>query len=263
MNLGLGGRVALVSGASQGLGRAIALALAQEEARVALSSRSLARIREAAKDVAGRSGTQTLAHAVDLADAKAAERWVKQVAKHWGRLDVLVINSGGPVEGTAQDAPEKNWRTGFEESLLGGLRLAKLAIPYMKKRGWGRIIFIASTSAKQPIEGVAISNTLRTGILGLSKTLSQELGPFGITVNTVLPGYTATERLTGLARYTAKKKGLSEAAVFEAWTETLPLRRIAEPREIADAVAFLASERAGFITGTALQVDGGRVTSPF
>lgn len=263
MNLGLSGRVALVSGASQGLGRAIALALAQEEARVALSSRSLARVKEAAKDVAGRSGSPTLAHAMDIGDARAAERWVERVAEEWGRIDILVVNSGGPREGSAEDAPEKDWRSGFEECLLGGVRLARLVVPYMKKRRWGRIVFIASTSAKLPIEGLAISNTLRTGILGLSKTLSQELGPHGITVNSVLPGYTATERLQGLAAFSAKKKGIAESAVYESWTKAVPLRRIAEPREIADAAAFLASERAGFITGVALQVDGGRVPTPF
>ncbi|MDO8473385.1 MAG: SDR family oxidoreductase [Dehalococcoidia bacterium] len=263
MNLGLKGRVALVAGASSGLGKAVALALAQEGAQVSICSRSRGRARAAAKEISVKTGVEVAAHAADVRNEKACRDWVAHAAKKWGRVDILINNAGGPPEGSFEDVNESDWNRGFELNFLSAVRLSRLVIPYMKKQRWGRIIFIASTSAKQPIEGLAISNALRTGVLGLSKTLSQELGPHNILVNAVCPGYTKTERLEDLARHRAAKTKAPVEKIYQQWTQSIPLKRLAEPEEIAQAVVYLASDRASYITGVALQVDGGRVTSPF
>lgn len=255
--------MALVSGASQGLGKAVAMALSREGARVALCSRDKGRAAEAARDISGRTGREVLSDAVDVAEARACRRWVGRVLKVWGRLDILVHNEGGPPAGSFGEVSEKDWDSGFQTSFKSALSLCRLAIPAMKKGRWGRIVFIASTSAKQPIAGLAISNALRAGILGLSKTLSAELGPHNILVNAVLPGYTRTERLAHLARVSAAREGVSVKRLYERWAAGIPLRRLANPEEIAAAAAFLCSEPASFVTGVALQVDGGRVASPF
>jgi 3-oxoacyl-[acyl-carrier protein] reductase len=263
MNLGLDGRVALVAGASAGLGKASALALAREGARVGVASRSIVRAKAAAAEISGKTRSEAVPFAADVEDAQQCKRWVDAALKHWGRLDVLVCNAGGPPEGAALEATDAEWREGFERNLLSFARLSRLAAPAMKKGKFGRIVMIGSTSAKQPIDNLAISNVLRTGMLSLVKTLSDELGPFGVTVNSVLPGYTTTERLDDLAKTVAAKRGQSVKQVHEAWAASVPLRRLAEPMEIGAAVAFLASESASYITGVALSVDGGRTRSPF
>lgn len=263
MNLGLKDRVALVAGASSGLGKAVALALAQEGARVSLCSRSPRRARAAAQELSAKTGAEVMAYAADVRDEKACRDWVRSAARKWGRIDVLINNAGGPPEGSFEEVTETDWNRGFELNFLSAVRLARMAIPHMKKRRWGRIVFIASTSAKQPIEGLAVSNALRTGILGLSKTLSQELGPYNILVNTVCPGYTKTDRLEDLARSRASKTNTSLEKIYRQWAQSIPLKRLAAPEEIAQAVVYLASERASYITGVALQVDGGKITSPF
>lgn len=263
MNLGLSGRVALVAGASAGLGKAAALALAREGARVAVGSRSLARAKAAAAEIAAKTRVDAAGFAAEVEDARQCKRFVDGALKRWDRLDVLVCNAGGPPEGSALEATDAEWREGFERNLLSFARLSRLAAPSMKKARWGRIVMIGSTSAKQPIENLAISNALRTGMLNLAKTLADELGPFGVTVNSVLPGYTTTERLDDLARTVAAKKGVSVKQVHETWAASVPLRRLAEPREIGAAVAFLCSEAASYVTGAALAVDGGRTRSPF
>jgi 3-oxoacyl-[acyl-carrier protein] reductase len=263
VNLGLKGRVALVAGASSGLGKAVALALAQEGAQVSLCSRSAGRARAAAKEISAKTGVEVAAHAADVRNEKACREWIAQVAKKWGRVDILINNAGGPPEGSFEDVNESDWNRGFELNFMSAVRLSRLVIPYLKQKRWGRIIFIASTSAKQPIEGLAISNALRTGVLGLSKTLSQELGQHNITVNTVCPGYTKTERLEDMARHRAAKTKTPIEKIYQQWAQSIPLKRLAEPEEIAQVVVYLASERASYVTGVALQVDGGRVTSPF
>lgn len=263
MNLGIEGRTALVAGGSAGLGRAAALSLAREGARVSLCSRDKKRAVEAARLVAGWTGREAAGFSCDIEDARAAKRWVDESVRLFGGADILVCNAGGPPPGSFAETDDAQWREGFERNLLAQARLCRLAVPRMKRARWGRVVFIASTSAKQPIEGLAISNALRAGVLGLSKTLANELGPFGITVNAVLPGYAATERLDELVGVVSKKRGLSPKAVREMWAESLPLRRLGRPEEIGDAVAFLCSERAAYVTGTAFAVDGGRVSSPF
>lgn len=263
MNLGLGGRVAVVAGASAGLGKAAALALAQEGAKLSIASRSLSRAKAAAAEIHGKTRVEVAAFSADVEDAQQTKRWIDGTLKRFGRIDVLVCNAGGPPEGPALEQTDAEWREGYERNLLSFARLTRLVAPAMKKAGWGRIVMIGSTSAKQPIENLAISNVMRTGMLALSKTLSDELGPDGITVNSVLPGYTTTERLEELARSSASRRGISVNKVYEMWAESVPLKRLAEPRELGQAVAFLASTSASYITGQALAVDGGRTRSPF
>ena len=245
MNLGLEGKVAAVSGASTGLGKATAYALAREGALVVLSSRDNARAKAAAHEISAKTGRRALYDAVDVRKPNA---WIERIVRKTGRLDILVNNAGGPPEGAASEIDDLDWRKGFELNFLAFARLSRQAAVPMKKGGWGRIVFIASTSAKQPIAGLAVSNAMRAAILGLSKTLSQELGPRNILVNTVCPGYTNTDRL----------KELVPKGKMAALAQSQPVRRIAEPHEIADVVAFLCSERASYVTGTALCVDGGR-----
>lgn len=263
MNLGLKDRVALVAGASSGLGKAVALALAQEGAKVSLCSRSQRRARAAAREISARTGAEVMAYAADVRNEKACRGWIADAAKKWGRIDILINNAGGPPEGDFEKVTETDWNRGFELNFLSAVRLSRIAIPHMKKRRWGRIVFIASISAKQPIEGLAISNALRTGILGLSKTLSQELGPQNILVNAVCPGYTKTDRLEDLARSRAAKTKVPLEKIYKQWAQSIPLKRLAAPEEIAQAVVYLASEKASYITGVALQVDGGKIASPF
>ena len=263
MNLGLSGRVAVVAGASAGLGKASALALAQEGAKLSVASRSLARAKAAASEIAGKTRVEVAAFAADVEDTQQSKRWIDGTLKRFGRVDVLVCNAGGPPEGPALEATVAEWREGFERNLLSFARLSRLVAPSMKKAGWGRIVMIGSTSAKMPIENLAISNVLRTGMLSLAKTLSDELGPDGSTVNSVLPGYTTTERLEELAKSAAARRGVSTAKVYEIWAASVPLRRLADPRELGQAVAFLSSTSASYITGQALAVDGGRTRSPF
>lgn len=261
MNLGFAGRVALVAGGSAGLGKAAALALAREGAAVALCSRDQGRAEDAAREIVQRTGAQVWGAKCDVEDATACRRWVKAALARFGKADILIHNAGGPPPGALEELGDEQWTVGWERNLLSAVRLVRLVLPGMKARRWGRVLFIGSTSAKQPIAGLAISNALRAGILGLSKTLANEAGPFNVTSNVVCPGYASTERLVELARRQADGKNV--AAVYKQWAQTIPLRRLGRPEEVADAVAFLASERAGYINGTVLAVDGGRTASPF
>jgi 3-oxoacyl-[acyl-carrier protein] reductase len=257
MELGLKGRVAAVAAASRGLGRASAHALAAEGASVALCGRDEARVQEAAQAIARDTGARTLAVVADVSVGAQCRAFVERAASEFGRLDILVTNTGGPAPGSFNDVDDADWTRAFDVTLANVVNLIRAAVPHMRARRWGRIVNVASLSAKQPIEGLVLSNVFRPAIAGLSKTLAAELGPEGILVNTLCPGYTRTDRIEELARVRAAAAGTTPAEWIDGLTKTVPLGRIAEPEEFAAVVAFLCSERASYVNGVTLQVDGG------
>ncbi|MFI5184846.1 MAG: SDR family oxidoreductase [Vicinamibacteria bacterium] len=257
MDLGLKGRVAVVAAASRGHGRASARALAAEGASVGLCGRDAARIQEAAATIARETGVPTLPVVADVAKAEDCVRFVEETAAAFGRIDILVTNTGGPRPGGFDGVGALDWETAFRVTLANVVHLVGAAVPHMKKNGWGRIVNVTSLSTKQPIEGLVLSNAFRPAIAGLAKTLAGELGPHGILVNTLCPGYTRTDRLEELAHVRAKSAGTTPEAIVAKLVEAVPLGRVAEPEEFAAVVAFLCSERASFVTGATIPVDGG------
>ena len=257
MDLGLRGKGAAVAAASRGLGRATAHALAREGALVAICGRDEPRIRESADEIARETGASTLAVVADVARADDCRRFVEEAAARFGRLDILVTNTGGPPPGSFDAVDEPRWEEAFRTTLANVFHLVRAAVPHMKRNRWGRIVNIASLSAKQPIDGLMLSNVFRPAIVGLAKSLANELGPDGILVNTVCPGYTRTDRLQEVAEARAKAAGTTPEKVLAELAKSVPLGRVAEPEELAAVVAFLCSEPASFVTGVTLAVDGG------
>ena len=257
MDLGLRGRVAAVAAASRGLGRATALELANEGCSVAICGRDPKKIRATAEFIERETGARVLAVTADVTKRADCERFIGETMSAFGRLDILVTNTGGPPAGSFEAHDGEAWQKAFDGLLSNVVSLVRAAVPHMKQAKWGRILNIASLSVKQPIENLVLSNTLRPAIAGLSKTLSKELGPHGILVNTLCPGYTRTDRLEELADSRVKAAGITKDQYYETLGKSVPLGRIAEPEEFASVAAFLCSERASYVTGTALAVDGG------
>jgi 3-oxoacyl-[acyl-carrier protein] reductase len=261
MDLQLKGKVAIVGGASKGLGRACAQALAEEGANVMLCSRSQTDVEKAAKEIRDATGTQALAFAGDLEKPEVIRDLVAATVAKLGRLDVMVSNSGGPPLAYARDATEEQWATAVQRSLLFFARMAREALPHLKKAGGGRIINILASTVYQPIPNLALSGATRMGVVAFAKSLADEVGRDGILVNNVCPGSILSERMLANVTARAKEKKISvEEALAERATETA-LGRIGEPRELAYLVAFLASGRSSYITGTTMLVDGGLVRS--
>jgi 3-oxoacyl-[acyl-carrier protein] reductase len=259
MDYGLRGRVALVNAASKGIGRGIAEALAAEGVNLVISARDAAVLEGTARDIAAAHGVMVVPAAADVARAGVAERLVGTAVERFGRLDILVNNSGGPPLGTFADFDDAAWQAAFELLLLNVVRMVRAARPHLRDSGHGRIVTVASTSVKQPIGGLILSNSLRAGVAGLSRTLADELGPEGITVNMVLPGRILTDRLRAGARARAEREGVPVDDLVRASAGDIPLRRVGEPLDMGHAVAFLCSDAAGYITGVTLQIDGGLV----
>jgi len=256
MQTGLTGKVALVCAASRGLGKAAARGLAAEGARVAMCARHMPTLQAAAAEIQAETGAEVLAIAADLSRRSDIARLVDQTVQYFGGLDILVTNSGGPKAGLFSATTESDWRDAIDLVLLSTVLLCMEAVPHMR-RGGGRIINITSISAKQPIAGLMLSNALRPAVTGFSKTLANELARDGILVNCVAPGYTRTGRVIELAEATAAREGVPVEVVEKRTVQNIPLGRMAEPSEFADLVVFLASDRARYITGTTIPVDGG------
>ncbi len=263
MDLGLKDRVALVAAASKGIGFATARELAREGARVFLCSRDASSASEAARKIHDETGANVAGLGVDVTDDQAVNRFVDLARERAGRIDILVTNAGGPPTSSFAESELDAFRKAFELNALSAIRLAKLVVPGMRAQKWGRIVNITSVSVKQPIDGLLYSNTVRAALTGWAKTVSNEVAADNVTVNNVAPGYTLTGRQEELAEARSKALGISKDEIIATWATQGPMRRIGQPEEIAAAVAFLASERASYITGVTLQVDGGWVRGVF
>jgi 3-oxoacyl-[acyl-carrier protein] reductase len=261
MDLGLKGKVALVAASSRGLGRAVAEELAAEGASLVLCARNEQALEETADAIIRQTGADLLAVTADVAVASDINRIVDSGIKRFGRIDILVTNAGGPPAGTFESITAEQWEAAVRLTLFSVIELTRQVLPGMKERGWGRILNITSIAVKQPIENLLLSNSLRAGVTGFARTLANEVASAGITVNNILPGYTRTERVEELAGMMAKKQGITPAAFKGKWEQEIPMKRLGEPREFAALAAFMVSERASYITGTSVQVDGGWIKS--
>ena len=260
MDLGLSGKVAIVGASSKGLGKASALALAREGARVTICARTEADLLATAEEIKRETGAEVLAVQADLATRPGVHSVVAQTAARFGGVDVLVQNSGGPALGKFADVTDDDWRRAFEAVTLNFVRFIREVTPYMRQKQWGRIVGIQSSSVKQPVEGIDLSNGLRPGIAGLMKAIMPDLAGDGITINLVLPGSFLTARINPAAgRSPETDRALQEQmAPFAA---AIPVGRLGDPMELGSLVAFLASQQASYITGSVYQIDGGSIRS--
>lgn len=261
MDFGLKGKRALVLAASRGLGYACARGLAQEGCHLVICSRDEARIQAAAEQIRRDTGAKVEALVADVSNAAEAERLVGTAVSAHGGLEILVHNAGGPPAGQFHVLNEAQWRQAFEQNMMSFVRIVAAAVPEMKKAGYGRVLTIASSSIKQPIPNLMLSNAFRAGVWGIAKTLSQELGPQGILVNVIAPGRISTERIAELDQANATRTGKPIDEVRKASVATIPLGRLGDPEEFANLVVFLASAKASYISGQGIFVDGAAGTS--
>jgi 3-oxoacyl-[acyl-carrier protein] reductase len=261
MDLGLKGRVAIVAAASKGLGRAVAEEFAKEGCDVAICARTAADLELAANEIGKASGRTIFWRALDVTKSDAVRTFVEEVDKQYGRVDICVTNAGGPPAKKFLEISLEDWRAAVELTLLSNVYFAREVLPRMQRNRWGRLITLTSVSVKQPIEGLLLSNSLRAGVAGLAKTLANEFGADGITVNNVCPGFTLTDRLEELAEKRAKDAGVDREQMLKNMSAQVPAGRLGRPDELAALITFLGSERASYINGTTIQVDGGLVKS--
>lgn len=259
MDLGISGKVALVAASSQGLGKAVAKGLAGEGTKVVICSRNMAALETAKKAIESQVHTEILPIQADLTRADDIKNLVAKTIEAFGTVHILVNNAGGPPAGFFADMPDEAWQQGVELTLMSSVRLTREVLPYMKKQRWGRIINITSVSVKQPINELLLSNSLRLSVVGWAKTLSNQVAAEGILINNVCPGWTRTDRVTEIFQARAKAQETTPEKIEAGITSGIPMARLAKPEELANLVVFLASERASYITGTSIQVDGGAV----
>lgn len=257
MDLGITGKTALVTGASAGLGYASALALAKEGVKVAINSRSEKNLRRAAEAINKETGFVPYVVPGQLGEPGQAEIIASQAREELGSIDILIGNAGGPPAGMFEDIDRETWRNSAELTLHSAIDLTRAVLDDMRKAKWGRIIYITSVAVRQPVHNLIVSNTLRAGLTGFAKSISNQFGIDGITVNTVCPGYHSTERLTGLAEHEAKSEGLSPDEIYKRWAENAAVRKLGCPEDLGSVIAFLTSRQASYITGAAIPVDGG------
>ena len=261
MDLGLTGKVAMVAGASRGLGFAVARALAIEGATVSIASRQASSIQDAAKRIGAEVGRPALGAAVDMRQAADLESWHKETVSRFGGVDLVFVNTGGPPAGTALSFDDAAWTNAFELLLLSAVRLVRLTVPTMKARGGGAIVVSTSSAVVEPIPNLALSNIVRSSVAALSKVLSNELAADKIRVNHLIPGRFDTDRVRELDTIRGKATGASADDVKSAFSRTIPLGRYGQSDEFAAAATFLFSDAARYITGASLQVDGGLIRS--
>ena len=257
METGLRGRVVIIAGASQGIGRAAVTAFAKEGTKLAIFSRNEKSISQAAEELRSKHQVEVYAQALDITDSDAVNQFTQQTAVKFGRIDVCVPNAGGPPAKNFLSTTLEDWRKAIDTNFLSAVVLAKAVIPHMQKNRWGRVITITSITSRQPIPDLVLSNAVRPAVMALMKSLSVEFGADNITFNNVGPGYTTTERLGSLAATRALAAGVSQQDIYKQWATDVPLKRLASPEEVADTIVWLASERASYITGHTILVDGG------
>jgi 3-oxoacyl-[acyl-carrier protein] reductase len=257
METGLRNRVAIVAASSQGIGRATAEAFAAEGCRVAMCARNAAALETAAAQIRKQYSVEVLSEPLDVTSADAVRSFVEAVVAKFGAADICVTNAGGPPAKGFLAASVEEWRKAIDANFLSTVYFAKEVIPHMQKRRWGRIITITSITTKQPVSDLVLSNAVRAGVVGLVKSLANEFGKDGILVNNVGPGFTATDRLKELAKARAATTGKPEQEFLDAWAADAPVKRLGEPREVAETIVWLASDRASYITGQTVLVDGG------
>ncbi len=257
MDLGIKGKVALVTASSKGIGRAVAEGLVAEGCIVTICSRNKEDLLKTAAEVKKKYGIEPSWCVCDLNKLSDIENTVSSVTGQFGKIDILVNNCGGPESGNFQDLTDLKWQAAFDQVLLSTVRLCNLIVPDMIIKEWGRIINITSVAVKQPIDNLMLSNSLRNGVIGFAKSLSNEIAKFNVTVNNIAPGYTLTNRIYDLAVQRSKHEQISHEDVLIDMAKEIPVNRLASPEEIASAVVFLASKNASYITGNTFQVDGG------
>jgi 3-oxoacyl-[acyl-carrier protein] reductase len=263
MDLGLKGKIALVAASSKGLGRASAEAIAQEGARVTICARNEATLLTARDEIAAATGAEILAVVTDMTRAENIENVVQQTVDHFGGLHILVCNAGGPPAGYFPEFDDAQWQSAFNRAMMSAVRLIRAALPHMQRAKWGRIVNITSLSVKEPLDNLILSNSIRAAVHGLAKTLARQVGRDGITINNVMPGYTQTDRVNQLVADMAKQEHKTEADIMADISQPIPLGRVGQPEELGAMVAFLASEKASYITGTSIPIDGGVIKAAF
>ncbi|MYH50820.1 MAG: SDR family oxidoreductase [Gammaproteobacteria bacterium] len=257
MDLGLTGKVALVAASSRGLGRAVAEEFAREGARLVMCARGDDDLNRTRNRIARDTGSRPVAVAADLTDPEGVRRVTDTAVEAFGQVDILVTNTGGPPSGPFEAHSPEAWRTAVAQNLESVLNLTRAVLPGMRERGWGRIVNVTSIAVKQPVDGLILSNSVRAAVTGFARTLANEVARDGVTVNNVMPGYTRTARLDWLAGQIAAREDIDREAAFDRWASEIPAGRVGAPAEFAALVTFLASERASYITGTSIPVDGG------
>lgn len=257
METGLRDRVAIIAASSKGMGRATALGFAAEGAHIAICARNADALERVADEARKLHGVQAFTAAFDVGDDAAVRQFAEQVHQRFGRIDVCVTNAGGPPAKLFAETTMEEWDRAYRLNLRSIVSFAQAVLPHMQERAWGRFITLTSVSVKQPLPNLVLSNTIRTGVLGLVRTLAGQYGPHGITANNVGPGYTATDRMKELAASHGRAAGQTGEEFFAQIAKDIPLKRLAQPEEVADTIVWLASERASYITGQTILVDGG------